>query len=183
CRFGRYHEIEVEDDVTAYLEFPNGASGVFLTSTGEAPGTNRLEVAGERGRLVFEGDRIAFTRNEVPMSEFARTSPQPFSRPATWDVSIPACDHGDQHLGILQNFADAILDGAPLLAPAVEGIHSVELANAMLMSTWTNETIELPLDGRKYERLLKQKAAASTPKKKTAARRLNPEDIARSFPR
>jgi predicted dehydrogenase len=161
CGFGRYHPIEVEDDVTAYLEFANGATGVFITSTGEAPGTNRLEIAGERGRMVYEGDRIHFLRNGQPMSEFSRTAPDAFSAPPRQERSVPAKDHGGQHVAILQNFVAAILDGAPLIAPAAEGIHSLELANAMLLSAWTGETVSLPLDGQRYEELLNRKIAES----------------------
>ncbi|MES1167324.1 MAG: Gfo/Idh/MocA family oxidoreductase, partial [Pseudomonadota bacterium] len=106
CGWGKYHDIEVEDEVTAFMEFPNGATGVFITSTGEAPGTNRLEIAGERGRLVYEDDKIVFTRNETPMTEFSRTVPEAFCRPATSNVPIPALDHGGQHNEILKNFAD-----------------------------------------------------------------------------
>jgi predicted dehydrogenase len=161
CGFGRYHEIEVEDDVTAYLEFENGGTGVFIASTGEAPGSNRLEIAGERGRVVYENDRLTFTRNEAPMTEFSRTSDQGFAAPPAADVPIELAGHGEQHVGILKNFAEAILDGAPLIAPAAEGIRSVELANAMLYSTFTGTTIELPLDGAAYERHLDGLIAAS----------------------
>ncbi len=162
CGFGRYHEIEVEDDVTAYMEFENGATAVFVASTGEAPGTNRLEIAAERGRLVYEGDQLTFTRNETPMSEFSRSAVQAFAKPAATTVTYPISGHGDQHAGVLRNFADAILTGAPLIAPAAEGIHSVELANAMLYSTFTGKTVELPLDGAAYERHL-QALIAATP--------------------
>jgi predicted dehydrogenase len=154
CRFGQYHKIEVEDDVTAYLVFKNGATGVFIASTGEAPGTNRLEIAGERGKLVYENDRLTFTRNEVEMSAFSRAAKGGFVTPEVWNVAIPVSGHGEQHIGILKNFADAILDGAAVIAPAEEGIHSVELANAMLYSTFTGQTVELPLDGAEYERHL-----------------------------
>jgi predicted dehydrogenase len=164
CHFGRYHDIEVEDDVTAYLEFPHGATGVFVASTGEAPGTNRLEVAAEHGRVVLEHDRLILTRNATAMSEFSRTATVSFAQPATTEVVLTPPDHGAQHLGILQNFADAILDGAPLLAPAAEGINSVELANAMLLSTWLDRTIELPLDARLYAEALAAKIASSKPK-------------------
>ena len=183
CGFGRYHAIEVEDDVTAYLEFANGATGVFITSTGEAPGTNRLEIAAERGRLVYENDRITFTRNETPMTEFSRTATSGFAAPATWDVSIPTAGHGGQHNEILLNFVAAILDGTPLVSPAVEGINSVELANAMLLSAWTDETISLPLDGKRYERALKQKIAASKAKPKKKKVRATTEDFTKSFAR
>lgn len=166
CAFGRYHDIEVEDDVTAYFEFPNGATGVFITSTGEAPGTNRLEIAGERGRLVYENDEIRFTRNEVEMGEFSRKSTEAFATPPVWDVKIPAAGHGGQHIEVLRNFGDAILDGAPLLAPAHEGIHSVELANAILLSSLQNKTIDLPIDAMVYERQLKKLIAASKRRKR-----------------
>jgi len=168
CSFGRYHDIEVEDDVTAYFEYADGAHASFITSTGEAPGTNRLEIAAERGRLVYEDDKITWLRNAVPMGEFSRTSPEAFGRPATEVVPIAADGHGGQHVEILQNFTDAILDGATLLAPAAEGIHSVELANAILLSSWTGQAVDLPLDGKVYERALQGKIATSKPKAKPA---------------
>lgn len=184
CKFGRYHDIEVEDDVTAYFEFPNGATGVFITSTGEAPGTNRLEIAAERGRLVYENDQILFTRNEVPMSDFSRTSPQAFGRPDTWDVVIPAPNHGGQHNEILQNFADAILHGTTLLAPAVEGALSIELANSMLLSAWTDKMVSFPIDAKKYERLLKKKIAESAKQKKQKRKVVaTSDDFTKSFGR
>jgi predicted dehydrogenase len=155
CHLGRYHHIEVEDDVTAYLEYPNGATAVFVTSTGEAPGANRLEIAGDRGRLVLENETLTFLRNEVPTPEFSRTSQKPFDAPTTTEIRLPVSGRGGQHVEILQNFVDAILDGAPLIAPAAEGIHSVELANAMLYSSLTKQTVDLPLDGAAYELTLK----------------------------
>lgn len=164
CSFGRYHQIEVEDDVTAHFEYADGMHATLITSTGEAPGTNRLEIAAERGRIVYENDKISFTRNAVPMGEFSRTSPEAFGRPAVTDVPVPAQGHGGQHNEVLQNFVDAILDRAPVIAPAAEGIHSVELANSILLSAWTGKKVSLPLDGAVYERALQEKIAASKPK-------------------
>jgi predicted dehydrogenase len=181
CHFGKYHDIEVEDDVTAYLEYANGATGVFITSTGEAPGTNRLEVVGERGKVVLEDDKIQFTRNEVETTEFSRTTQESFSRPDTWDVRIPASGHGGQWVEVLQNFTDAILHGAPLLAPAVEGIHSVELANAMLMSAFTEETVEIPLNARAYEKILQEKIAKSKGSRRKKVVRAVSADMSKSF--
>jgi predicted dehydrogenase len=179
---GRYHAIEVEDDVTAYFQYRDGTTGVFITSTGEAPGTNRLEVAAERGRVVVENERISFTRNEIPMSEFSRTTATKFEAPPTWDITISAPNRGSQHNGILLNFVAAILDGAPLLAPAPEGLHSVELANAMILSSCENETISLPLDAARYETFLREKIASSKTK---AASDPVPDagDFSRSFSR
>jgi predicted dehydrogenase len=161
CGFGRYHDIEVEDDVTAYFEYVDGATGVLVASTGEAPGTNRLEVTAENGKLVFENDTLTFTRNEMPMSEFSRAATKPFATPATKESKFTFPDHGDQHVEVLRNFIDAILDGKPLIAPASEGIHSIELANAILFSSAQNQTIELPLDAAAYERYLKEKFSTS----------------------
>jgi predicted dehydrogenase len=180
CGFGRYHKIEVEDDVTAYVEFANGATGLFVTSTGESPGTNRLEIAGENGRIVYENDRLVFTRNETGMTAFSRAATEGFARPATTEEVFTAPDHGGQHAGILANFAEAILSGAPLIAPAADGIHSVELANAMILSAWTDETVSLPLDAARYEAALAAKIAASeVVKTKQAGQKGN--DFAKSF--
>lgn len=164
CRFGRYHDIEVEDDVTAYMEFGNGASGVFITTTGEAPGTNRLEITTERGKLIHENGRLVFLRNEMETTAFSRTAAGGFDAPKHEEIETHLPDRGTQHLGILRNFANAILHGETLLAPAAEGIHSVELANAMLLSTFMDQTIHLPLDGDAYERKLDELIRGSKPR-------------------
>jgi predicted dehydrogenase len=173
CGLGHYHDIEAEDDVTAYMEFANGATAVLITSTGEAPGSNRLEIAGESGRLVYENDELLFTRNEMEMTAFSRSSTDGFAAPKTRTVPISLSGHGGQHHEILTNFVEAVLDGSPLIAPAVEGIHSVELANAILFSSLQKKTISLPLDGYAYSRKLKQLIASSSkaPKKRRSARR------------
>lgn len=180
CHLGRYHKIEVEDDVTAYCEYANGATAVFITSTGEAPGTNRLEVAAENGKLVYEDSKITFTKNEMPMSEFSRTTTQSFAAPKTTTEVFTFTNHGAQHIGILQNFVAAILEGAPLIAPAVEGIHSVELANAMLFSSFKQKTIELPLDPAAYARYLKRLIKTSK-YVKPEIRPSAPVDMSQSF--
>ena len=161
CKFGRYHPIEVEDDLTAYLEFSGGATGVFIASTGEAPGTNRLEVVGEKGRLVLENDDLRFVENAEGMTDFSRRAKEGFARPSTKEEVFNFPGRGGQHIEVLQNFADAILGGVPLIAPAADGIHSVELANAMLLSTWKNQTVELPISGEEYAAALHERIAAS----------------------
>ena len=123
CSIGKYHDVEVEDEVTAYMEYADGATGVFITTTGEAPGTNRLEVAAERGRVVIEDGTISFTRNEVETSVFSNATSEAFATPPIWKIEIPVQGNGEQHLGILKNFAAALLDDKPLLADAREGIH------------------------------------------------------------
>lgn len=179
CEFGRYHDIEVEDDVTAYMKYDDGKTAVFIASTGEAPGTNRLEITAERGRIIVEPSGITFLRNEVPMSEFSRTTQGGFTKPALWEIKIPIHGAGGQHEEIIQNFIDTILGKAKLLAPAQEGIHSVELANAMLLSEFTNRTISLPIDAKLYERQLKKRISESKHVKKTF--QTNIDDFSKSY--
>jgi len=181
CQLGRFHNIEVEDNVTGYLEWDSGATGVFITSTGEAPGTNRLELAGTRGKLVLEHNRLTFTRNEIDMIEFSRTAKAGFARPDVWNVEIPFDNAPAQHATLTQNFVDAILDGTPLIAPGRDGLHSVELANAMLFSSLVGQTITLPLDGAAYEAKLKELIASSKFEKKTVV--VANEDFTKSFVR
>lgn len=182
CQFGRYHNIEVEDDVTAYFEYPDGKTAVFITSTGEAPGTNRLEITAEQGRLVLENNRLDYTRNEVPTATFSRTTTGHFSRPEVWQVAIPLPTHrGEQHLGILKNFVAAIGKGEKLIAPAAEGLHSVELANAILMSSLQGRTVEMPLSAPAFARTLQRQIDGSTFKKKVVSRRGPATDFAKSF--
>ena len=181
CQVSRYHEIEVEDDVTAYLEYASGANGVFITTTGEAPGTNRLEVAAERGRVVIEGDNLQWLRNEVETTAWSKTTTGGFQKPDRWEITIPTQGMGPQHVGIMQNFTEAILDGAKLIAPAAEGIHSVELANAMIHSSDTGSTITLPLDAAAYEAALKKKIANSTFVKQVDESAGKAEDMSQTF--
>jgi predicted dehydrogenase len=171
---GQHHPIEVEDDVTALLEYPGGATGLFAASTGEAPGTSRVEIAGDRGKLVLdtEGWTLRFLRNEVPASEFSRTTTELFARPPFTTIDVQSGDADESHLVILRNFRDAILDGAPLLAPAAEGLRSLELGNAMLLSGLSGAPVEVPVDAGLVERELERlvagvKAAGTSPRPRT----------------
>jgi predicted dehydrogenase len=162
CDLGRFHDIEVEDAVTALLSYDNGTTGVFISTTGEAPGVNRLEIAAERGLVILEGGTISWTRNEVESSAFSQDCDQGFAQPPVWNVEIPIEGIGDQHMGVFKNFTDAIREGKELFCPASEGIHSVELANAILYSGLKHQPIRLPLDSAEYEACLKKLIEEST---------------------
>lgn len=179
AELGRYHEIEVEDNVTSYLEFGEGMTGIFVTSSGEAPGSNRLEIAGTRGRLTLENDRIEFIRNEVSMIEHCRTSQIGFVKPDSWRCEVPFSDSPAQHATLMTNFVEAILDGKPLIAPGADGMGSIELANAILYSSLTDSTVEIPLDSSAYEAKLKELIANSTHVKQV--REVSNEDFTKSF--
>ena len=165
CHFGKWHDIEVEDDVTAYMEFPNGATGVFVTSTADAPGTNRFEITGTRGRLVCENDQLMFDRLKVDEREFCRTA-RAFVDPEYRTCEIVTLGSNDQHVGIINNFANAILGIEPLFVKGEEGIKSVQMMNAMLLSTWLDRAIELPIDDELYLKELNRRIAESTVVKK-----------------
>ncbi len=179
CHNGKFHTMETEDDVTAYLEYANGATGVFVTSTGDCPGSDRFEISGDRGRVVLEDDTIRFTRTETSVAEFTKTCEQGFAQPEVWNCEIPFKDEDTDHKTITQNFVNAVLDGEPLIAPAEEGIHSVELAGAMLFSSMLDKPVDVPLDGAAYEEKLEQLIAESTFDKKVAEKA--DEDFGASF--
>lgn len=179
CQLGRFHQIEVEDHVTAYLEWPNGATGVFVSSTGEAPGANRFEIVGSRGTLVLENGKLLFTRNAVDMLEFSRTAKTGFSKPEAHTEEIPFPNAATPHAALLQNFVNAIRSGEPLIAPGTEGVQSVELANAMVYSSLRGETLDLPMSGIAWEQKLNELIASSTVQKRVMP--VEATDFASSF--
>lgn len=161
CYYGKFHDIEVEDDVTAYLEYPNGATGVFVTSTGDAPGTNRLEISGDRGQIVIEHDRLHYIRNVGSVAEFLETAEGGFDRPEAWTVEIPIYGQATHHAGICNNFIDAVLDGAPLIAPGEEGINGLMISNAIHLSSWLGKSVDLPVDEDLFYERLQEKIKTS----------------------
>jgi len=147
CHNGKWHNIEVEDDVTAYLEYPNGATGTFITSTGEMPGTNRFEISLEKGKIINDGgNELILHRLDSNMREFCKT--------ATGNSAAPVCtiekpetgNDNPQHAGIMRAFAGRILRGEPLVAEGREGIKALTLSNAMHLSSWLDKTVEIPFD-------------------------------------
>lgn len=169
CKTGVHHDIEVEDDVSAILEYPDGATGVLVTSTGEAPGINRLEISGQRGRLTLEKDALTFLRNEVETRQYSDSTREGYQPPDCWSVRIPLnreLPPGGQHAAILRNFVAAIRTGEPLIAPAAEGLGSVALINAMLLSSFEDRPVTLPLSPARYAAFLRQRIAESQTKKR-----------------
>jgi len=181
CQFGRFHRIEVEDTFSAYLEYPNGASGMIVGSTGEAPGANRLEIVGTQGTLVLEHDQLSWIRNESDMQEFSRIAKVGFTKPASTREQISMVNAENPHAILLQNFLSSILRGEKLIAPGAEGIASVELANAILYSSLQGGAVDLPLDSAGFESRLKLLIAGSVFKKPGAP--ISNDDFANSFNR
>ncbi|WP_405172423.1 Gfo/Idh/MocA family oxidoreductase [Paenibacillus sp. FSL H8-0280] len=181
CSFGKYRNIEVEDDVTAYVEYENGATGVFVTTTGEAPGTNRFEVNGDRGKIVIEDGKLTFWRLRESEPEFNQRFTGGFGQPECWKCEIPITGVETGHPGLIRNWVDAIRTGVPLIAPGEDGIHGLTLSNAMLLSTWTDNWVDLPIDEDLFYEHLQERIAGSTTKKDKAFSGSQPADLSQTF--
>ncbi|MBQ2929871.1 MAG: Gfo/Idh/MocA family oxidoreductase [Clostridia bacterium] len=161
CDVARYHRIEVEDDATLVTRYANGATGLFVTSTGEYPGTNRLEIAGDLGKIVLENGTLKWWKLKESEREVRWHSAQSMPQMA-FDYTEESFADGPQHRGILQNFANAILHGEMLISPGADGLNELMLSNAAYLSQWTgNVPVALPLDGDKFDALLREHAAHS----------------------
>lgn len=161
---GKTHPIEVEDEVSAIMEYPNGATGHFITTTGECPGTNRLEIVGGRGTLCNDNGKLTFRRNRVDAQEFSRTTPTSFGTPEVWNIEIstpPAHVAMGGHNQTTQDFVNAILNNTPnekLLSSGPEGFNGLHLGNAMLMAGLTRKAVELPVDGEAFDAFIEELA-------------------------
>lgn len=144
--FGKYHDIEVEDDVTAYVEYPNGATGVFVTSTADTPGTNRFEIMGDKGKIVIEDGKLNFWRLCIPERKFNREYKGGFGEPECWKCDIPIHGNETAHVGIMTDWISAIQKGTNLLSPGIEGINGLQISNAMHLSAWTDSWADIPLN-------------------------------------
>ena len=151
CHYGKWHDIEVEDDVTAYFEYKNGATGVFITTTGEAPGTNRFEVSGSKGKLLCENNQLIWYKNERDSIEVCKTSDKGFDTPKCEKIIVETDGQNPQHAGIINNFANALLSKEELFVEGIEGINGVELMNAIELSGWRGGAkITLPVSEDEY---------------------------------
>ena len=177
---GKYHNIEVEDEVTAYLEYENGMIGHLITSTAESPGTNRLEIVGEKGKLTFENNELIFYRNRESSFDYIKTSISGYEPVENWKIEVPYKHHGQPgHKLIIENFANTILGDEALIAPAVEGINSITLGNEIMLSSFTGQTIEMPMDGEAYAAKLQELIANSRFEKVVVERDV--DDVGSSF--
>ena len=154
---GKYHDIEVEDEVTAYFEHDNAMVGHFITTTAEAPGTNRLEIVGEHGKLLFEYNKLTFYRNDQSMIQYSNETDKDFEMPGHRVEEIPLEPVvGGGHDLIIQDFAEAFHQSRDPIVPAQEGVESVLLGNAILYSALEGRTIEFPMDEQGYAEKIKE---------------------------
>lgn len=160
CNSGKYHDIEVEDEATIFAEYENGATGVFITSTGDYDGTNRLEIIGECGKLVLEKGTLTFTSFSCSERELCSGKTDSIEEA----VEIIEDEEYNGHRVILQNFANAILNGEELIAPASEAINELMICNLSYLSSWKGEKIELPINEDEYLNQLEERIKSSVAK-------------------
>ena len=160
-RFGQWHDIEVEDDVTTYMEYENGATGVFVTTTGDAHGTNRFEIQMDGAKLVAEYDRLTLLEYDMPEPEFSKINKTPFATVGAHEVEVELDGLNPQHVGVLNAWGGAILRGTPLVADGREGINGLTLSNAMHLSAFTGNKVTLPIDEDLYYDELMKRVATS----------------------
>ncbi len=159
-RFGKFHQIDVEDEVSAILSYADGATGVVVASTGEAPGMNRLDIVGDRGTLSFDGERLSVATADGSVARHCASSREMFGVPGFETAAVPVGAEVNQHACVLQNVVDTVLDGGNLATPLSEGELSLTLANAMLLSAWEERRVTLPLDVDLYQAALEARIAA-----------------------
>ncbi len=179
CAIGKYHNIEVEDDITILAEYENSATACFISTTGEYPGTNRLEISGDRGKIVVEGNKLTFNRLQTPEREVCFTSQKGFEMIPYTTEEFVVEDSGPAHAGILQNFANCILHGEELLSRGEEGINALTISNAAFLSQWLGKEVTLPIDEDLFYQLLQERIQAS--EKKNVSFHSKIEDISGTY--
>ena len=160
-KFGQWHDVEIEDDVTAYMEYENGATGVFITCTGDGCGSNRFEVQMDGAKLVVENDKLTVWEFEMSEPEFTKINTIPFGKVEVKEFQPETDGEDPKHVGVINAWGGAILRGEPLVAEGWEGINGLMLSNAMHLSAWLGKEVTLPIDEDLfYEELMKRVATS-----------------------
>ncbi len=160
CHEGKWHDIEVEDDVTIYVEYANGATGTFITTTGDCPGTNRFEITLDGGKLVCENNKLRLYKLNGTVSEHCANATEGFGWIEGEWIDVETDGRNKQHSEVTNKFAAAILRGEPLVARGEEGIRGLSISNAAHLSSWLGKEVELPVDEDVYYAELQKKIAA-----------------------
>lgn len=153
CSIGKYHNIDVEDDVTIYGEYENGATATFISTTGEAPGTNRLEISGDKGKIVIEEGKLKWWKLEESEREFCFSATEGFVSPKVQYEEYSEKEP-EGHPQVLEAFAQSILHNTEMIANGEEGLNSLSISNAAYLSSWTNDWAEIPTDEALFEKYL-----------------------------
>ena len=174
----RLHDIEVEDEAFALLDYPNGATGYLYASTVEAPSTERVEICGDKGRLVLDGSSLRLWELDRPISDYSRNAENMWGSPSAKEVPVEYENTGGGHGDITRNFARAILQNEPLLAPGQEGLNAVEMINGIILSGKRGEPVSVPVDRAAYDALLEELKASSKEKSQVKEQRVTDPKVA-----
>ncbi len=177
CHEGKFHNIEVEDDVTAYLEWENGATGTFITSTGDAPGINRLEISLEEALIVCENGliRIGELAQEMGCKEadYRRNSTDYFRKiKGTWSEILPDKEE-HPYEKVIQCFADEINGTGKSIADGRQGRLSLLMSNAIYLSSWEKQLVAIPRIGSEEEIIFEQRFEEALNIKKNKASKMS----------
>lgn len=170
CHEGLFHDVEVEDDATIYAEYKNGATATFITSTGEYPGTNRLEISGTMGKVVAENGKLKLFLLDEDEREICNNSQEAMPTEKVTKIELDLKDEEDGHILIMRNFTEHIEKGIPLIAPGEEGINSLRISNAAYLSSWKNAPVNLPVGEEEYAEALCRKRVLERKRKPEKAR-------------
>ena len=159
----RLHDIEVEDEAFATLEYANGAHGYLYASTTEAPNHNMMEICGDRGKLVLHGSSLKVFGLDQSIRSFTKETKEMWASPKAEEIAteIPEPDELKGHAVITRNFARSILYDEPLMSPGEEGLNAVELINGLILSSKTGKPVSIPVDRAEYDQLIGDLKAAS----------------------
>ncbi|MGY0413319.1 Gfo/Idh/MocA family protein [Staphylococcus sp. mip270_02] len=167
-KYGYQRNLNVDDDVTTVLDYGNGATGVFITCTHDIIGTDRLEITGDKGKILVE-DSKKITIKRLKQSENEMNETMTWAEVAEifkgdgmgdiYETDTFEFDSvwGEQHINVLENFAANIIDDTPLIAPGSDGIHGVNFVNAIYLSSWSGKEVTLPVDPTEFKNALQHK--------------------------
>lgn len=160
--YGRYNDFFVDDSMDIQFFYESGLHGTFITSSGENPGINRLELWGTKGRLCVEDHcRITFDENVMSTEEFRECNTEAYGVLQYHRREIPVnTEKTDGYQKIFQNFADHIRKGTPLMATGEDGLRTVMMANGAYLSSWLGKKMAYPIDDEEYAGMLEEKIAA-----------------------
>lgn len=155
------HATEAEDTVHALLEWEDGCIGYFTSSTTEPETGRRLELVCDKAKVVAQGNSLERTDYEPGLNEHAALDPEPFGRPKLVVRPPEELSSSATHLPVYADLAAAIRERRAPRCDGEEGRASLELANAIALSSWTKGTVELPLDRAAYDAALQERRDAA----------------------
>jgi predicted dehydrogenase len=128
------------------------------------PSTERIEICGDKGKLVLDGNTLRFWEIDPSIRRFSETTENMWGSPSAKEVPVEYENAGGGHGDITRNFARSILHGETLMAPGAEGLNAVEMINGMILSGKRGKPVSVPVDRAEYDALIEELKASSAEK-------------------